>query len=50
MHGQESTGVNLSFSEENERLSQQLDPQEGGSLARNQPGHKEPRETAGTFT
>ena len=34
IQGQESTGVNLSFSEENEQLSQQLNPQEVGSLAR----------------
>ena len=34
MHGRVSIGVNMSISEENEQLSQQLDPQEVGSLAR----------------
>ena len=37
MQGQEFTGVNLSISEENEKLSQKLDPQEVGSLARSSP-------------
>ena len=37
MQGQESTGVNMSISEENEKRSQQLDPQEVGSLARSSP-------------
>ena len=32
--GQESTGVNMFISEGNEKLSQQLNPQEVGSLAR----------------
>ena len=44
MQGQESAGVNMYISEENEQLSQQLDPQEV------HPEHKEPRETAGTNT
>ena len=34
MHGRVSIGVNMSISEENEQLSQQVDPQEVGSLAR----------------
>ena len=37
MHGQTSTGVDSSISEENDQLSKQLDPQEVGSLVRNQP-------------
>ena len=37
MPSQESTGVNVSISEENEHLSQQLDPQEVGSLANSSP-------------
>ena len=37
MQGRKSTGVNMSFSEENEQLSQQLNPQEVGSLARSSP-------------
>ena len=37
MQGQESTGVNMFISEENEHLSQQLDPQEVGFLARSSP-------------
>ena len=39
MQGRESTGVNMSISEENEQLSQLLDPQEVGSLARS--SHRE---------
>ena len=37
MQGQESTGVNMSTSEENEHLSQQLYQREVGSLARSSP-------------
>ena len=37
MHDQTSTGVDGSISEENDQLSKQLDPQEVGSLVRNQP-------------
>ena len=37
MHGQTSSGVDRSMSEENVQLSKQLDPQEVGSLVRNQP-------------
>ena len=37
MQGQESTGVKTSISEENDKLSQQLNPQEVGSLARSSP-------------
>ena len=37
MQGEAFTGVNMSSSEENEQLSQQLDPQEVGSLARSSP-------------
>ena len=47
MQGQESFGVNMSTSEENEQLSQQLDPPEVGSLARSSP---RTRETAGANT
>ena len=38
--GQESNGMNMSISEENQKLSQQLDPQEVGSLARSTPKTK----------
>ena len=37
MRGQTSAGVDRSISKENDQLSKQLDPQEVGSLARNQP-------------
>ena len=37
MHDQTSTGVDRSISEENDQHSKQLDPQEVGSLVRNQP-------------
>ena len=37
MHDQTFTGVDLSISEENEQQSNQLDPQEVGSLVRSQP-------------
>ena len=37
MLGRKSTGVNMSDSEENEQLSQQLDRQEVGSLVRSSP-------------
>ena len=37
MQGQTSTGVDRSTSEENDQLSKQVDPQEVGSLVRNQP-------------
>ena len=42
--------MNMSISEENENLSQQLNLQEVGSLAKDHPGQKEPRETAGANT
>ena len=37
MHGQTSTGVDRSISDENDQLTKRLDPQEVGSLVRNQP-------------
>ena len=37
MHGQTSTGVDRSISEENDQLSKQVDPQKVGSSGRNQP-------------
>ena len=40
MQGQESTGMNMSITEENEQPSQPLNPQEAHQ------GQKEPRETA----
>ena len=43
MQGPEFLGMSLSISEENEQLSQQLNPQEVGSLARSSPKTKEPR-------
>ena len=40
VQGQESTGVNVSISEENDKLSQQQKPQKVGSLARGSPRTK----------
>ena len=37
MYGQTSTGVERSISKENDQLTKQLDPQQVGSLVRNQP-------------
>ena len=41
MHGQTSTGVDRSVSEENDQHTKQLDPQEVGSLVRNQTESKQ---------